>query len=140
VVVNFINAVAKVEQPQLRAVLHKLSMLFALFQVQQDLGDFTSTGYLSRWAAAPRLAHPPIFTTHQFWSSRADVCTNRDQVAMLNEAVNGLLGELRKDAVPLVDAFGFSDHYLNSSLGRYNGGQPLAWLAASTRLTRKVRN
>jgi hypothetical protein len=46
-------------------------------------------------------------------------------VPLLNEAVEVLLSELRKDAVPLVDSFDFSDHFLNSSLGRYNGALPL---------------
>lgn len=92
IVRNFANAVEKVEDKQLQAVLHKLCMLFALYQVQRDLGDFTCSGYLAQ-----------------------------EQVPLLNEAVEVLLSELRKDAVPLVDSFDFSDHFLNSSLGRYNG-------------------
>jgi hypothetical protein len=32
-----------------------------------------------------------------------------------------LLREIRPDAIPLVDAFDFSDHLLNSALGRYDG-------------------
>jgi len=92
IVLHFVNAVEQVQEPQLRAVLHKLCILFALYHVQQDLGDFCYTGYL-----------------------------DKDQVLLLNEAVNGLLVDLRKDAVALVDAFDFTDHTLNSSLGRYNG-------------------
>jgi phosphosulfolactate phosphohydrolase-like enzyme len=49
IVRNFANAVEKVEDKQLQAVLHKLCMLFALYQVQRDLGDFTCSGYLAQY-------------------------------------------------------------------------------------------
>lgn len=57
---------------------------------------------------------------------RKCVHNSRKQVVMLNESVDELLTTLRKDAIPLVDAFGFSDYQLNSSLGRYDGSPLLA--------------
>jgi len=35
--------------------------------------------------------------------------------------VNDLCRSLRKDAVPLVDSFNYSDYLINSPLGRYDG-------------------
>ena len=43
------------------------------------------------------------------------------QVAMINEAMLGLMSQIRKNAVALVDAFDFDDHQLGSVLGRYDG-------------------
>jgi len=40
---------------------------------------------------------------------------------MIKRKVRELLKVIRKDAVVLVDAFGFSDDQLNSALGRYDG-------------------
>jgi len=45
----------------------------------------------------------------------------RDQVASVNKAVFYLLGKIRRNAVPLVDAFGFTDNDLKSAIGRYDG-------------------
>lgn len=39
----------------------------------------------------------------------------------LREAVVGLCAAIRPDAVPLVDAFAFSDHLLGSALGKWDG-------------------
>ena len=43
------------------------------------------------------------------------------QAAWVRAGVRRLLGEVLPDAVGLVDAFGFSDYYLDSSLGLYDG-------------------
>lgn len=109
---NFVKALEKIEQPQIKAVLHKLCILFALYRVQQDLGDFTCTGYLTQYSLFSKMKRSIAFFKKQ---------PSRQQVVTLNEAVDELLSVLRKDAVPLVDAFGFSDYLLNSSLGRYKG-------------------
>jgi acyl-CoA oxidase len=45
----------------------------------------------------------------------------RDQLAGVNKAVFYLLGEIRRNAVPLVDSFDFSDNELRSAIGRYDG-------------------
>jgi len=39
-------------------------------------------------------------------------------VELVREGVRCALIEVRSDAVPLCDAWGFSDHALNSALGR----------------------
>lgn len=46
---------------------------------------------------------------------------DRDQFRLVLKEINRLLDEIRPDAVPLTDAFGFSDHSLKSTLGRYDG-------------------
>lgn len=46
---------------------------------------------------------------------------NPMQAGLLRQAVRDLLPVLRADAVPLVDAWGHSDHALNSALGRRDG-------------------
>jgi hypothetical protein len=61
---NFANAVEKVEDKQLQAVLHKLCMLFALYQVQRDLGDFTCSGYLAQYVPRPTTRHDQRHDTH----------------------------------------------------------------------------
>ncbi len=43
------------------------------------------------------------------------------QVSLAREQLYALLQEVRKEAVPLVDAFDYPDRILNSALGRYDG-------------------
>lgn len=43
------------------------------------------------------------------------------QAGLVRQAVQDLLPVLRADAVPLVDAWGHSEHCLNSALGRRDG-------------------
>ncbi len=43
------------------------------------------------------------------------------QISLAREALYDLLKIVRKEAVPLVDAFDFSDRALCSTLGRYDG-------------------
>ena len=45
----------------------------------------------------------------------------QQQAARLRAEVGTLAAALRRDAVPLVDSFDFSDAMLNSTLGRYDG-------------------
>ena len=66
--------------------------LFALWHLQQQAGEFVEAGYLS----AP-------------------------QVELVREGVRGALRAVRPDAVALCDGWGFSDHALNSTLGRFDG-------------------
>ena len=44
-----------------------------------------------------------------------------EQISLARQQLYALLKEVRKEAVPLVDAFDFPDGILNSSLGRYDG-------------------
>ncbi|KAM3914896.1 peroxisomal acyl-coenzyme A oxidase 2 [Leptodactylus fuscus] len=79
-------------QPDIKAVLKRLCDLYALHGIFTNAGDFLQHGYLSG-----------------------------KQVDMATTAYLGLLAELRKDAVPLVDAFDLSDEELLSALGSYDG-------------------
>ena len=44
-----------------------------------------------------------------------------EQISLAKGQLYSLLCEVRKEAVPLVDAFDFPDQLLNSALGRYDG-------------------
>jgi acyl-CoA oxidase len=46
---------------------------------------------------------------------------NTEQMGIIRDQVKVLCTEIRKDAIPLVDSFGFSDYVINSPLGRYDG-------------------
>ena len=39
----------------------------------------------------------------------------------IRQQVSDLCKEIRKDAIPLTDAFNYTDFMINSPLGRYNG-------------------
>jgi len=101
---NFCAAVKRMgeEQPALAQVLQKCCNLFSLWWMQESLGDFLEGGYL-----------------------------DRKQAGLLRQAVRDLLPILRADAVPLVDAWGHSDHALNSALGRWDGKVYDALLASA---------
>jgi len=73
-------------------VLTQLKNVFALFNIESQLGDFIIDGYL-----------------------------DQNQVSMIKSAYRKLLEALRPNLVSLVDAWGFPDFILNSSLGRYKG-------------------
>mmetsp|Transcript_37 Transcript_37/g.48 ORF Transcript_37/g.48 Transcript_37/m.48 type:complete len:671 (+) Transcript_37:37-2049(+) len=73
-------------------VLQKLRDLFGLFWIESDMGDFTEDSYFSL-----------------------------EQSKCIREKVMLLLSEIRPDAIPLVDAFDYSDYELRSVLGRYDG-------------------
>ncbi|CAK9057637.1 A chain [Durusdinium trenchii] len=73
-------------------VLESCCHLFALWWMRENLGDFLQSGFLTA-----------------------------QQGGLLRQAVRDLLPVLRADAVPLVDAWGHSDHCLNSALGRRDG-------------------
>jgi len=88
----FIDAVHKVEQSDLRAVLKSLCDLFFLFNVQKNLATFLESGYFTG--------------VHSHWV--------RAKVRALNKVI-------RSQAVPLVDSFDLSDFFIRSPLGRYDG-------------------
>lgn len=94
ILISFMNGVeaAKKTHPELHLVLQKLQNLFALYYIEENLGEFTEAGYFSA-----------------------------TQVAMVRAKVRQLLEEVRPDAIPLVDAFNISDYELHSALGRYDG-------------------
>ncbi|KAJ2159592.1 fatty-acyl coenzyme A oxidase [Coemansia sp. RSA 552] len=85
---------AQVEQSpaQLRPVLTLLARLFGAHSAVQHSGEFLQSGF---YAGA--------------------------QVEALKAFVNDACASVRKDAVPLTDAFDYSDYVINSPLGRYDG-------------------
>ncbi|XP_069823070.1 peroxisomal acyl-coenzyme A oxidase 2 isoform X2 [Dendropsophus ebraccatus] len=78
--------------PEIKAVLKRLCDLYALHGIFTSAGDFLQHGHLS--------------------GKQLDLATT---------AYLGLLAELRKDAVLLVDAFDYTDEELLSALGTYDG-------------------
>ena len=82
-------------------VMSTLCSLFALWRIDESIGDFLLDGYL-----------------------------NREQARMVRQAVNQLMTSIRPEAVALMDCLGYSDLELNSAIGRSDGnvyGTLLAW-------------
>jgi len=84
--------IIKKEDPKIGSVLKSLCDLFACYNIEKDLGEFLEASIISP-----------------------------NQGATIHEVVELLLKEVRPNAVPLVDAFNFTDRDLNSALGAYDG-------------------
>ncbi|NXH13619.1 ACOX2 oxidase, partial [Bucco capensis] len=90
---NFAEAVVKIEtQAGIQKIMKHLCDLFALHGIFSNAGIFLHDGYISG-----------------------------TQMDMVTASYLDLLPVIRKDAVPLVDAFDFTDKSLNSALGSYDG-------------------
>jgi acyl-CoA oxidase len=64
-----------------------------------------------------------------------------DQVSLARDKLYSLLKEVRREAIPLVDAFDFPDSVLNSALGRYDGdvyNHLFQWAQKAPRNKKKV--
>ncbi|XP_058104382.1 peroxisomal acyl-coenzyme A oxidase 1-like [Magnolia sinica] len=72
--------------------LHALCNIYALSLLHKHLGEFLSTG-----------------------------CITPKQATLANEQLRSLYTQVRPNAVALVDAFNYTDHYLGSTLGCYDG-------------------
>ncbi|KAB1216989.1 Peroxisomal acyl-coenzyme A oxidase 1 [Morella rubra] len=72
--------------------LEILCNVYALFLLHKHQGDFLSTG-----------------------------CITPKQAALANDQLRSLYSQVRPNAIALVDAFNYTDHYLGSILGRYDG-------------------
>ncbi|MED6138994.1 acyl-coenzyme A oxidase, variant 2 [Stylosanthes scabra] len=72
--------------------LQVLCGVYALFLLHKHLGDFLSAG-----------------------------CITPKQGSLANEQLRSLYSQVRPNAIALVDAFNYTDHYLGSVLGRYDG-------------------
>jgi acyl-CoA oxidase len=83
---------ASLASPPTGAVLRRLVALLALSGMEDDIGDFLEDGHF-----------------------------DAGQARLVRLTVRQLLAELRPDAVPLVDAFGLDDYFLNSALGAADG-------------------
>ncbi|KAE9613133.1 putative acyl-CoA oxidase [Lupinus albus] len=69
-----------------------LCSIYALFLVHKHLGDFLSTGVITP-----------------------------EQGSLANEQLRSLYSQVRPNAIALVDAFDYTDYFLGSVLGRYDG-------------------
>lgn len=72
--------------------LEVLCNIYALFLLHKYQGDFLSTG-----------------------------CITPEQASLANDELRSLYTQLRPNAIALVDAFNYTDHYLGSILGCYDG-------------------
>ncbi|GAB4858071.1 acyl-coenzyme A oxidase [Ancistrocladus abbreviatus] len=72
--------------------LEALSSIYALSILKKHLGDFLSTG-----------------------------CITPKQASLANDVLRSLYAQVRPNAIALVDAFNYTDHFLGSVLGRYDG-------------------
>ncbi|XP_031273870.1 peroxisomal acyl-coenzyme A oxidase 1-like [Pistacia vera] len=75
-----------------KQVLGMLCNIYALHILHKNLGDFVSTG-----------------------------CITPKQASLANEQLRSLYSQVRPNAVALVDSFNYTDHFLGSVLGRYDG-------------------
>ncbi|CAI8609564.1 unnamed protein product [Vicia faba] len=75
-----------------KQLLEVLCSIYALFHLHKHLGDFLSTG-----------------------------CITSKQGSLANDQLRSLYSQVRPNAIGLVDAFNYTDHYLSSILGRYDG-------------------
>jgi len=73
-------------------VMRNLSVLFGLYWMEKEAGDFLEDGYVSP-----------------------------EQIKWARSCVTIMLDKLRPHVISLVDAFDFSDFLLKSALGRYDG-------------------
>ncbi|KAF5759747.1 putative acyl-CoA oxidase, acyl-CoA dehydrogenase/oxidase and middle domain superfamily [Helianthus annuus] len=75
-----------------KQTLEMLCYVYALFLLHKHQGDFLATGYLT-----PK------------------------QASLANDQLRTLYSKVRPNAIALVDSFNYTDHYLGSILGRYDG-------------------
>eukprot|EP01102_Stenamoeba_stenopodia_P002903 TRINITY_DN1280_c0_g1_i1.p1 TRINITY_DN1280_c0_g1~~TRINITY_DN1280_c0_g1_i1.p1 ORF type:complete len:763 (+),score=193.25 TRINITY_DN1280_c0_g1_i1:148-2436(+) len=98
VVYCFVEAVKELSKNQafvkagVPQILKKLCDLFALVNISNNLAGYLETGYI-----------------------------NQAQATAIRHKVRVLCKEIRKEAIPLTDAFNFPDFLLNSALGGYDG-------------------
>ncbi|ETK89592.1 hypothetical protein L917_06221, partial [Phytophthora nicotianae] len=88
---NFVKAVRSASL-EVQTVLQLLCKLFALTQLEATAGEFMESG-----------------------------CVFPSEMPIIRANIEELLKLIRPHAVTLVDGFNFSDHTLNSTLGRYDG-------------------
>ncbi|KAL2489681.1 Peroxisomal acyl-coenzyme A oxidase 1 [Forsythia ovata] len=63
-----------------------------------------------------------LFIIHKYQGDFiATSCINPKQASLANDQLRALYSQVRPNAIALVDAFNYTDHYLGSILGRYDG-------------------
>jgi acyl-CoA oxidase len=96
------------------AIMRKLCSLYAMYWMVQRSGEFMSGGYMTP-----------------------------DHISLARSLLYSLLADVRREAVPLVDAFDVPDEILNSALGRYDGDvytHLYEWAQRAPRNKRKVHD
>jgi acyl-CoA oxidase len=93
---SFVEFLRKIKDHSIYQVLLPLCCLFAFENILEKSGEFLISGILD------------VF-----------------QIGLLSDGIKQLLKEIRPNVVPLVDSFDFSDYYLNSAIGSYDGNYPL---------------
>ncbi|KAG8519380.1 Peroxisomal acyl-coenzyme A oxidase 1, partial [Galemys pyrenaicus] len=88
----FAEKLLQIQDQPVQAVLRNLCLLYCLYGISQNTGDFLQGSILTE-----------------------------SQIAQVNQRVKELLMVIRPDAIALVDAFDFKDVTLGSVLGRYDG-------------------
>ena len=94
-----------------RAMMETLCALFGLFGILKFAGEFM--------VVSQSIINSHFQLTNSIPSQ--DGYLSSDQVSLAREQLYSLFSIVRKEAVPLVDAFAFPDEILNSALGRYDG-------------------
>jgi len=93
---NFVNGIKEGRKsllgPNEESVLNDLALLFGLYWIEKEDGEFLADGYLSA-----------------------------EQIKWIRSCVLTMLDKIRPNAVALVDANDFPDFLLQSTLGRYDG-------------------
>ncbi|KAF7249055.1 Peroxisomal acyl-coenzyme A oxidase 1 [Varanus komodoensis] len=92
VVKLFTAKLSEIGDSAVRAVLNNLCLLYALYGISKNTGDFLQGGILTD-----------------------------TQIIQVNQRIKELLAIIRPNAVALVDSFDFHDSVLRSVLGRYDG-------------------
>lgn len=92
ILASFLESCLEAQDEHVKAALLRLFTLFALYQMEQNLATLLEGGYF-----------------------------DQDQAKQLRKLVHESIQDVRKDAVPYVDAFSFTDFVVQSPLGRYDG-------------------
>ncbi|XP_041789768.1 peroxisomal acyl-coenzyme A oxidase 1 isoform X1 [Chelmon rostratus] len=92
VVKLFTDKLGEISDTAIHSVMSTLALLYALYGITKNTGDFLQAGLLSG-----------------------------PQVLQISTRIKELLSQLRPNAVALVDSFDLHDKKLNSVLGRYDG-------------------
>ncbi|XP_014790575.1 peroxisomal acyl-coenzyme A oxidase 1 isoform X1 [Octopus bimaculoides] len=89
---KFIEAIGQIKENRLASVLTDVCKFYCAFNIVENIGDFLQFNLLTV-----------------------------EQVKLLKTAMYNQLSKIRPNAIALVDAFDFSDRFLHSALGRYDG-------------------
>ena len=93
---SFVEFLGSVKDVSIYNVLYPLCCLYAFENIMDKSGEFLVDQFL-----------------------------DSSQINVLYDGIKQLLKEIRPNVIPLVDSFDFSDYYLASAIGSYDGNYPL---------------